>query len=96
MWMNQKKDDVQNYLAEKRTELAQERTVLAYFRTAASLFLFGIAFIGFQEQAKVLYYSGRVAIVLGIIFVIIALMRGWKHQIELLQIKERFKHLLRK
>ena len=44
------------YLAHKRTELAHERTVLAYFRTVASLFLFGIALIGFSQQPDIFFY----------------------------------------
>jgi uncharacterized membrane protein YidH (DUF202 family) len=82
-----KKENVLEHLAQKRTELAQERTILAYLRTATALILFGIVFIGFQEQARILFYSGRIAIFLGIIFIVIALMRAWKHQREIQKIR---------
>ena len=86
-----RKESVEEHLAHKRTELAHERTILSYIRTAAALFLFGVAFIGFQEQARILFYGGRIAITLGIIFILIAIVRVWKHQTELHHIRVKFR-----
>ena len=87
------KGDERVYLAHKRTELASERTVLAYFRTVASLFLFGIALLGFNNQSLLYIYGGWTSIITGGIFLLIAIKRFSKHNAEIKKIKIFFKHL---
>jgi uncharacterized membrane protein YidH (DUF202 family) len=77
-------------LARKRTELAQERTALAYFRTAASLALFGVAFLGFSGQSRFFRWVGIFSLIAGALFLLIALHRGMKHQKEINEFKEFF------
>lgn len=81
------KETLETRLAQKRTELAQERTILSYFRTAASLILFGFAFIGFQQDSRFLFFTGLIAIVIGVIFLLAALYRGARHRKEILHFK---------
>ena len=84
------------YLAHKRTELAHERTVLAYFRTVASLFLFGIALIGFSQQPDIFFYGGWVSLILGLFFLIVAIKRFSKHNKEIKNIRIFFKSINRR
>ena len=88
--MAEKRDEIAN-LAHKRTELAHERTLLSYFRTSATLLLFGVAFLGFREKSPFYLYGGWVAIVLGILFIIVAIHRALHHQREIRKIERIFK-----
>ena len=83
------------HLAEKRTELSYERTVLAYIRTAATIIMFGVAFLGLSEnKGDMLFYSGLIAITLGVLFLVVAMISGTKHLKEIRNISFFFKHLV--
>jgi len=80
-------------LARKRTELAQERTILTYIRTAATLVLFSIAFFGLSATKWDFFFtSGAIAILIGVIFLIIAAIRWLKHSREIEEINAIFYH----
>jgi uncharacterized membrane protein YidH (DUF202 family) len=83
------------HLAEKRTEMAHERTILAYLRTAATVILFGVAFLGAAQDWGVFFtYAGWTSIMVGIFILIIVFFRTLKHSRELRVIKEFFaKHI---
>ena len=83
--------DVRTHLAHKRTELAHERTILAYFRTATALILFGVAFLGFQEKSPFYLYGGGTSMVVGSLFIIVAIHRMVHHQREIKKIETFFK-----
>ncbi|MFH1064977.1 MAG: DUF202 domain-containing protein [Nanoarchaeota archaeon] len=79
------------HLAEKRTELAHERTVLAYLRTAATIILFGIAFIGLSgARGDFFFYAGRTAVAMGVLFLIAAAISGLRHSHEISLIRTFF------
>ncbi len=82
-------------LSEKRTELAYERTVLAYIRTAATVILFGVAFFGLSDvKWDFFFYSGVIAVSVGILLLIAAIISGVKHMHELMKIKSFFARLV--
>lgn len=83
------------HLAEKRTELAYERTVMSYLRTAATIILFGIAFIGFSKAKYDFFYdAGWTALIAGILFTMIAIVRGIKHSNEIRKIQNFFENVI--
>lgn len=84
-------------LAEKRTELAYERTVLAYIRTGATAVLFGVAFLGFSEvRHDFFFYAGIFAVVLGVIFILLAVRSSIRHLDEINRIKSFFGGIIHK
>jgi len=83
------------HLAEKRTELAQERTINAYVRTAATVILFGMAFVGFSgEQGAFFLYGGWIAIFVGFGFIVQSIKQSVKHSKDLARIKRFFARLI--
>ena len=92
--MAKKKDylaEKRTHFAEKRTELAHERTIMAYIRTSANITLFGVAFIGFSpERGSFFYYAGVSSLAVGLLFLAIAVARGFKHSREIQNIKSFF------
>jgi uncharacterized membrane protein YidH (DUF202 family) len=84
------------HLAQKRTELAHERTIMSYFRTAATIILFGIAFLGLSKTgADLLFYSGVAAVTLGLLLFVVAIFRSVKHSREINRIKEFFAKVIK-
>ena len=83
------------HLSEKRTELAHERTLMGYVRTATTLTLFGIAFLGLSKiRLDFFWWTGRIAILIGLGFIILAIFRAIKHWNEIKNIRTFFEHLL--
>jgi uncharacterized membrane protein YidH (DUF202 family) len=84
-----------SHLAEKRTEMAHERTILAYIRTAATIILFGIAFIGSSKTwGNFFFYLGWIAIGIGLLILIMVIFRTLKHSREIKTIKDFFSGLI--
>jgi len=67
-------------LAHIRTDLSRERTVLSYIRTSTSLILFGIAFIGFQEQDLWFIYVGWGSVLFGFLCLLVSVERAMVHR----------------
>lgn len=84
------------HLAEKRTQLSYERSVMAYIRTAITLTLFGIAFFGLSKVSGDFFYSAGIgAIIIGMVFAIVAIERAVKHSKEIKKIEGFFERLIK-
>jgi len=83
------------HLAEKRTQLSYERTILSYIRTAATVILFGIAFLGLSKMGGDFFNSaGLVSIVVGSLFLLFATISAFKHFHEINKIVHFFEKVI--